>query len=528
MNTENQRNNIKDITDNDEYAGRKLFFKGFVLTNDTRVDCTKYPFYGKWQRQDLQNNIYILSHPDLNITITESTDEKTVGLIGHAYNPISGIYCEEEILKTLLSIETEGAFYDYVNELTGVFCLFVLDGHICKLINDPVGLQTVFYTTDREKFYVSSHSNLIGDLLGLEFSPYVSKLVKAPTFHYFGNQLPGNITQFSNVFRLNPNHVLICDETPIQNRFYHPKCLHISEDTIRDSLIEILADTMTLIAKKWARPAISLTGGCDSKTTLACAKNVWDKYVFFSYDSQENEKPDMEAADTICKALNLNLIKYHVPYSDNCFENIEHIRAVLLWNGGNIRYNNANDVRKRAFLDNVNDFDVEVKSWASEVGRSRYTKHYNGRTNFGKTPNPRICTTFYKFLPLNRILVNKTDKVFKKYLESYFEPDPNYPIPWQDQFYWEWHWPSRDGITLTCEHLFSNDITVPYNNRKILELLLSMPEEDRVSDKVYYEIRRRLDPRIDNACANITDVNHTALRAKLENLYYIFNRLLPY
>ena len=169
MNTENQRNNIKDITDNDEYAGRKLFFKGFVLTNDTRVDCTKYPFYGKWQRQDLQNNIYILSHPDLNITITESTDEKTVGLIGHAYNPISGIYCEEEILKTLLSIETEGAFYDYVNELTGVFCLFVLDGHVCKLINDPVGLQTVFYTTDREKFYVSSHSNLIGDLLGLEF-----------------------------------------------------------------------------------------------------------------------------------------------------------------------------------------------------------------------------------------------------------------------------------------------------------------------------------------------------------------------
>lgn len=53
-------------------------------------------------------------------------------------------------------------------------------------------------------------------------------------------------------------------------------------------------------------------------------------------------------------------------------------------------------------------------------------------------------------------------------------------------------------------------------------------EEDRISDKVYYEIRRRLYLRIDNACANITDVNHTALRTKLENLYYIFNRLFPY
>ena len=259
MKTENQRNNIKEITDNNEYARRKLFFKGFVLTNDARVDYVKYPFYEKWQRHALQNKFYIITHPDLNITIIESTNGKTAGLIGHAYNPISGIYCEGEILKILLNKENENAFYDYVNELTGVFCLFVLDGHICKIINDPVGLQTVFYTADREKFYVSSHSNLIGDLLRLEFSPYVTKLVKAPTFHYFGNQLPGNITQFSNVFRLNPNHVLICEEKIIQMRFYHPKYLHVSEENIYDSLIKILTDTMALIAKKWARPAISLT-----------------------------------------------------------------------------------------------------------------------------------------------------------------------------------------------------------------------------------------------------------------------------
>lgn len=134
---------------------------------------------------------------------------------------------------------------------------------------------------------------------------------------------------------------------------------------------------MDLITKKWARPAISLSGGCDSRTTLACAKNVWDKYFYFSYDSQKNEVLDMEAADDICKALNLHLIKYHVPYSDDCFESIESIRSILTWNGGGIRINNANDVRKRAFLDKEFDYDVEVKSWASEVGRARYVKRYN-------------------------------------------------------------------------------------------------------------------------------------------------------
>lgn len=528
MNIEEQRNKIKSLVESDKYIERKLFFKGFILTNDVLIDSSAYPFCGKWQKRNLQSDIYILAHPDLSVTIVEFPNEKIAGMIGHAYNPLSGMYSEEELLKTILHAKNEDALFDCINELTGVFCLFVIDDHTCKICNDPVGLQTVFYTSKNAKFYVSSHSNLIGDLLELQVSSYVARLKKSPTFHYFGNQLPGNITQFSNVFRLNPNHYLVCDEKCCQRRFYHPKCLDISEDIICDSLIEIMMSTMELIQEKWSQPAISLTGGCDSKTTLACAKNVWDKYKFFSYDSQENETPDMEAADAICKTLSLDLIKYHIPYSDDCFENIESIRAVLLWNGGNVRYNNANDVRKRAFLDNVHDFDVEVKSWASEIGRSRYTKHYNGRTNFGKSPNPRICTTFYKFLFFNRGLVHQTDCVFRDYLDQYFEPDHHAPIPWQDQFYWEWHWPSRDGVTLTSEHLFSNDITVPYNNRKILELLLSMPEKDRISDKVYYVIRQRLAPKIDSACASVIDVNHTELRAKLENLYYIFNRLLPY
>ena len=49
---------------------------------------------------------------------------------------------------------------------------------------------------------------------------------------------------------------------------------------------------MALIPKKWERPAISLTGGCDSKTTLACARGNYEKYTYFSYDSQKNELPD--------------------------------------------------------------------------------------------------------------------------------------------------------------------------------------------------------------------------------------------
>ena len=75
--------------------------------------------------------------------------------------------------------------------------------------------------------------------------------------------------------------------------------------------------------------------------------------------------------------------------------------------------------------------------------------------------------------------------------------------------------------------MFSDDITVPYNNRRVLELLLSVPEEDRIKDSVYTMLRNRLDKRIDAATEAIVDVNHTSSRAKREVLYYNVNRFLP-
>lgn len=197
-----QRENIKSLVESNEFFQRKLFFKGFLITNDSSIDSTNYPFCGNWEKHILYNGIYVISHHEESISIVKLADGNVACLIGHAYNPISGVYDEEIILKNILCLENVDAVFDYINELTGVFCLFISNSRGLKIINDPVGLQSVFYTTGEETFYVASHSNLIGDLFGLEVSSYVSKMINSPTFHYFGNQLPGNITQFSNVFRL--------------------------------------------------------------------------------------------------------------------------------------------------------------------------------------------------------------------------------------------------------------------------------------------------------------------------------------
>ncbi len=523
------RETVKQLTLDDEYLRSKLFCKGFLITDAEDFDTEGYPFYGSWSKTELNKKYNLYLHPDASYCVKQINEKMSIGFIGHAYDPVNGVVGESEIIDALASVYSdEKTFLDRVNDLTGVFCLFVTDGEMLSFLCDTVGLLCVFYSSYGSHSYVSTHVNLIGDILGLNEDPCVTKLKTRKTFKYFGNQLPGNITPFAEVKRLNPNHIAETLDNGIeQRRFYHPFSLNLSVEEACDRLIPLMKKTMEQIADKWHRPAISLTGGCDSKTTLASAVDIYDRYRYFSYDSQDNELPDAKAAAEICKAIGVEHIFYKIPYEDEAFDNIEGVRAVMLWNCGNVRYNNPNDVRKRAYLDKLDDFDVEIKSWSSEVGRARYTKRYNGRRDFGKKPTPRVCTTFYKFLLPHRSAVRYCDRQFREYIDRYFESAKKNPIPWQDQFYWEWHWPSRDGVCLTCEHMFSDDITVPYNNRRVLELLLAVPEEDRIKDSVYTMMRDKLDKRIDAATEAIVDVNHTSSRAKREVLYYTVNKFLP-
>lgn len=89
-------------------------------------------------------------------------------------------------------------------------------------------------------------------------------------------------------------------------------------------------------------------------------------------------------------------------------------------------------LEKELFFADKQDFDVEVKSWASEIGRAYYSKRFNGRENFGLMPTPRTCTTLYKFFLHNRRLVKKTDIVFQEYLKQYFKTFSNHPLECQD------------------------------------------------------------------------------------------------
>ena len=519
------QSDLNSILKNTPELEDKLYCRGFLLTE--RVDCEeRLPVLARWKHLRFGTG-QLFVHPKQTAYLYGS-----LCLVGHAYDPDEMLSDENEILKRL---EETDDFFDMLsritsvfNHLTGVFTLIRRTENGFLVLGDPTGLQTTFYAVQDGAVSVSSHTMLLGELLGLERDPYVERLASYRFFPLLGNALPGDLTQFREVRRLVPNHFVRLQKNGAEPvRFYTPRLLPFDRQDIVDQASELLQKNLTLIAEKWKRPAISMTGGCDSKTTLACARGLYDRFSYFSYVSSDSERVDAEAAAKICKTLGLAHRIYEIPASDEEVPGAAEAAKLLRWNMGDLCACNANDIRKRVVFADTEDFDVEVKSRASEVGRAYYSKRFHGRTDFGPEPTPRTCTTLYKFFLHNRKLVRETDRVFARYLEMYFQQDTENPIPWQEQFFWEFRMPSWNGLVITGEHRYSFDITIPYNNRLILALLLSAGTDACLHDEIHAAIRRKMNPVIDDTGIAVQNVKHTDRRAKLENLYYTVNQKLP-
>lgn len=509
------------LNENPEFR-QYLFPRGFLLTDSDKINTSVYPFYGKWSETKFFEYSFLV-HPKQKIH-TFLSDNTGVALVGHAYDPFFDEYREDKLLEKLFEAFSRGEdnFYNAFNNWTGVFALFVYKNGELKIFGDPAGMYTVFYGKCAENFYVSSHTKLLGDICNLSFDSYIEHLVNYKFYSLFGKTLPGDLSPYKEFKRLIPNHFAEYADKDIRAERFFPRngdsLVTLPYDQIVEKAATVLSGNMALIHKKWDRCAISLTGGCDSKTTLSCTTGNYDKYACFSYTSSESEDVDANAAAKICEICGLKHAIYTISDKDSDFKDIEVFRRLLEYNSGCIGKPNANDVRKRKYFVDRDLFDVEVKSWVSEVGRAYYHKRFAKR-KFPQKLTPRYATTLYKVFLTDRKLVKETDAVFKDYLEKYFTEKDFEICPWYDLLFWEFRMSSWNGLVITGEQQIAFDITIPYNNRRLLWLLLATPVEKRITDEVHYEIIKKMNSKIYNCGISVVNVKHTQKRAKLERIY---------
>ena len=520
-------NEIKEKLDKRQDLREYLFCRGFLLT-DSCIDTKGYPFYGNWKEYKVQNyTVYV--HSLQKITIYESSEISLV-LIGHAYNPFTMEDSEDLILRR---IAVSSNRIDSINELTGVFFLAIISNGRLAMHVDASSMQAVCYGVVNNHIYVSSHMRLVGDLLNLEMTDYVSRLINYRWYHFMmGNYLPGDITCFKELTRVVPNtYVTFAGGRFKVTRFYpaHEIDMCQNDDEYWEVVNEaatIMKNTMALIPQKWNDPAISLTGGIDSNTTFAAANGVYEEYKTFSYVSMYRESVDAEMAQIISNRFNVPWKKYDVPEKNEEISDFDTFKQVIEWNGGGIGHYHDSDIRKKIVLMRNDVCDVEVKSWISETVRA-YAYKYFGRTSFHKNLTARNYTSLYKIFALNRRLVHETDVLFRQYWRHTKLKEHLFNYDETDFFVWEMMHGGKCGLDIgvmkTCF-----DITIPYNNRKLLDLLLRVPLEKRLSDQLHLDLKKIMNRELYDMNIRVINLNETSLRKKLANVYFTLNSRLPF
>lgn len=528
----------KCLSDNKKYRN-KLYCKGFVLTTYRIEILDQYPFYGNWNEQIIssgENVYYLYTHCETTKYVCND-GKRTYILIGHAYNPYSMEVDEENILEELANSAKSGEvdFWDKESELTGVFFWGCIYKEKVKFAVDCTGMQMTYCGEYEGNLYITSHSKLVGDLIGLKRTKYIDKLVENHFWHYFGTWLPGDISPYDELKRVVPNCAYLYNggkKSFEVKRFYPMHTIEEikNEDEYQETIHElgyIMSNTMACIAEKWKnkKVSISVTGGRDSLTALSCAKEHYNDFSYFSYISNADEAVDAKAAKIVLDNLDLKQELYEIPEKWEGYKDIDIFRKILECNAGCIGNNNVNDVKKRLYFTENPPCEIEVKSWVNEMGRGWYQNKFN-KDKFPKYPYPAYWRAMHKVL-ISPYLIHHTNKIFKDYLKNYYSKEVFDRVSWLELYFWEFSWNAGEGMFLTSEHRVPYEITIPFNNRKYVEKMLQIPIEKRKIDAIPNELIRYMEPRISDTGIAIKDVSHTDRRALIEKIHLeLFSKLV--
>lgn len=507
-----------------------LFIRGFLISDKDVENTEAFPFYGNWKKEK-HGQYWYLAHNLTGMHFYEDDEGRVFFLMGHAYNPCSMEHRETEVLKRIAQHYGTDRYFESLNELTGIYVTGVAAGNQIEFHVDASGMQSACYGKIADQFYISSHCQLIADICNLSMDAFARELINYKWYgRVMGPYLPADMTTYAEVKRIVPSIMYRYDGVVSHRRFWFNRPIEMADtpesyDTVIREAAQLLKNNMILISRKWEKPCISLTGGIDSNSTFAAANGVYDRFEAFSYLSAEKEEPDVEAAKNIARAFNVKHTVYHIPDSDGELQDFALKSAILEHNNGYAAKGKPNEIRKRVFLERNCNFDVEVKSWASETIRAYWYKHY-GRKTMPKLSG-KLFRNLYKIFITNRKLAHKVDRVFDEYIKKFeYDQIPDCYPP-ADIHYNEVTWGSWGGLNIS-EMKYCFDITIAFNNRKWFDLLFRVPLDKRISDQHHLDMKKCLNPEFYDMGIRVVNLHETDFRAFALNVIFTINSILPF
>lgn len=452
---------------------RKSFFEVKLIKFRRQYFLTQSPIQSleAWQKESFDKYIVYAENSLGHYKAANKRIELL--MLGYWIDPHNQDLDNSGILNRLLiNISGLDSIFEHLYSLSGRFVLFVnLEGNL-YVFNDASGFRPVFYTFQNDDLYISSNPYLFSLVIDLKTKKdqelyYKSDhYLQSPTYNWHAGY-----TFFEDVEHLIPNHYLNIKKRNT-HRFFPLSSNQVleSNELLEQKIIQIAAllkNSLFSISKR-GPVSFSLSAGNDSRVLLSLLKRVAPKvYFWISYNNKK--EADYFVPQKILKDLELDFhpIRNRKPHKDFLkFYRGNTPMAHKFW----ARYNYSK-------IGNYPENVIVIRGASSETVRNYYYP----------TGNHPLFISIKSLQEIGNFSFLKLDfmqKDFSKWLlntENYLI-ERNYNT--LDFLFWE----HRQGAWQAQNQLESDflfDVFVPFNNREILNLMLSIPNKYRDKKEPY-------------------------------------------
>lgn len=389
--------------------------------------------------------LVLSAHSSLMTCRVERVEIRLV-LIGHILDPQHPERGDTEVLE---HIADDAADFDSLEAVLarhgGRWLLWVLRGRTVRLYPDAAGTKSAFFiVSDDQQVWAASQPALLAEALKLaRDEPTWRRFHAHPTN---ASSWPGETTPYPGVRQLLPNHYLDL-RTGTTHRFW-PKTpvAHRSVEAAASVMADRLHGLMSAAAARGSA-ATPLTGGYDSRTLFACARDLRSTMRFFSIRGFHLPHHDFSLPKRLARRFDVPM---HVvrpqPYSRQFWSTLQHNVGHMWWDAGEYMIYTFGQLGVRFVL----------LGMISEITRCFYYEDGHHPTDL--TPERLADLARYQGHPM-------AVEAFARWLA---DVPTAMNVNLLDLFYWEHRAGNWASMTCTAFDTVVEPIS-PYNCRELLE-----------------------------------------------------------
>ena len=437
----------------------------------------------------------------------KTEDEKFVLIHGEfVHVGIDNQYTESGLARHLLNsyYKDYDEFLDTLDFIAGRYVIIIGNKEEVELYPDATNSRTSYYSSQEN--IIASHVFLIRDQFHHERIEHFSKVPEIT------NAL--NFTPFKNIESIIPNYKLNFYDKKMER--YFPRKENIYTDMEEKEKFDLFErfwfKQLDHFFDKYNNFIFSLSGGGDSRFSLALLKNYLKNVDFFTYTTIDGEDRSSEAAKSLTidykivqqMLSDINLNHQYIYYVENRKE-LSPIEQKVLSKNTIGRHSSFLIPYVREMFPKPNL--KHIRGNLLEIGQARYYR--NGYKDSNITESKIMFDKRHK-KGLGDQVKEEVDEIFERFVKktSYGKNIYNYHI--LDLHYWElrmgrWH------SEILNTHDIAFDTISPFNHRAMIDISLSFPYEKRRDEYLFQELINRNYPILnfygDNNILNLYEQN---------------------